>query len=53
MSIQNTLKNRVYREDYCMVKPLKMVDLLLSVHSMPDQRLLHAGLRHVIGLPMY
>lgn len=36
-----------------MVKPLKMVDLLLSVHSMPDQRLLHVGLRHVIDLPMY
>ena len=30
----------------CMVKPL-------SVHSLPDQCLLHVGLRHVIDLPMY
>ena len=37
----------------CMVKPLKMVELLFSVHSLPDQCLLHIGLRHVIDLPMY
>ena len=36
-----------------MVKPLKMVDLLLSVHSLSYQCLLHVDLRHVIDLPMY
>ena len=36
-----------------MVKPLKMVDLLLSVHTLPNQCLLHIDLRHVIDLPMY
>ena len=34
MSIQNTLKNSIYREDYCMVRPLKMAVLLFTIRTM-------------------
>ena len=37
----------------CMVRPLKMAVLLLSVHFLPDQCLLYLYLMHMTDLPTY
>ena len=37
----------------CMVRPLKMAVLLLSVHPLFDQHLLHLHPTHMTDLPMY
>ena len=37
----------------CMVRPLKMAVLLLSVHLLPDECQLHLYPTHMTDLPMY
>ena len=37
----------------CMIRSVKMVALLLSVHPQLDQGLLHLYFKHMAGLPPY